>query len=146
MKTLCIPSCKKKNTTVSKRKHACTRRGRDSAPIFERRLISSALRLKNPAGFAAMHRAVGIIFKQHVFLVLLLPVSVQKVARVKLGCGMMSLLPCLAAFGPAGSSDRRSVGDKIDKAGLRLWRGDVKQRRTRHLQLQPWRGYFSQHL
>lgn len=61
MKTFSIPSCRKHHR-VSRRKYAYTRRGRDSAPIFERRPISSALRLKNPAGFAAMHRAVGIIF------------------------------------------------------------------------------------
>lgn len=39
--------------------------GSRDAPIFERRLSSSALRLKKPAGFAAMHLAVGIILRAH---------------------------------------------------------------------------------
>lgn len=62
MKAFGVPSCRNPTLLADTQTEPwAPRREGPYAPIFVRRLSSSALRLKNPAGFAAMHLAVGII-------------------------------------------------------------------------------------
>lgn len=87
-----------------------------------RRLSSSALRLKNPAGFAAMHLAVGIISgvlnsggrATRVLLGMRKEGGEERKPASESSCRMMS--PGWAGAKPKESGDRRSADDKIDNS------------------------------